>query len=761
MFRSPLEPAALFAAILAVVAAPKGAAQSPLANYTRYGNGCPGGGSTGATGLPEFGRGFAIELAGARPNAPAFVLLGVSNVVHGGMPLPFDLTPLGAPGCTLLTSIEDALQVVTDAQGAARVAFTIPNEPELAGFHLYHQWAVLDSAVNNLGAVFSDAGDAMLGFEPQLALRSFGPTRGGLGQDIEIVANDFGDEPRDQCIRAMDPTTGAAALFMGTEIRDLPNGDQVLRARLVHVQEGFRAGPLHVFRGQSRNAPVGGRRYLTAPGDEWSWDGNTETANAGQVGTFTLGGPAMPGGTIEYRAKWQNDGTTIWVDIPSTDPCPGGGLFWPVGTRITNDTHWNVTCPGRSRRHYDCWLDTVTVARAGASGSLVADEHARQLGEVFDARYGGEVPMTWSALPGPPGFIRIEGRPVAGCTLQANYIVGEILVDCPDRAEALVVEGFPGTGQSLVRVDVDGNATVVTASLPIGLDDVESSADGSRALFTVGGQVFVRTIDGGAQTSFQPFGGGATSVGIRVTPRDHVLVFESVGAGGTSLEVYSLQGVLLGNATVNSFDHLAVSAGGGYALLASTGSTVLSLVRLGVLGTPTVLGTLDTGASSGTQRVEFSPADDLGLTANRDGSVSLVDFVNGYTATAPVTNLVVSVGSVGLGVAIDAEGDDALVLMQTAGVGNWNLFQVPVDVLFSASLGTPTSILTGGPSIFLPVNGDERYLGFLDYTEHLAVRLPGSNTLDIRHWDGNALSAHASYAQSGLSSLLGFARRER
>jgi len=132
---------------------------------------CEGAGTVGGTtpttsssGLPVTGTAyFTVEVNEARQNAPAFLIIGTSNTAYGSATLPFGLGGIGAPGCTLYTSVDVALPILTDMIGGAGVPLPIPNNPWLVGLEFYTQFAIADSW-NGLGLVFSDSGAFRIGF---------------------------------------------------------------------------------------------------------------------------------------------------------------------------------------------------------------------------------------------------------------------------------------------------------------------------------------------------------------------------------------------------------------------------------------------------------------------------------------------------------------------------------------------------------------------------------------------------------------------
>ncbi len=130
------------------------------ARFTTEGLGC----ATGlnlvpqitAVGAPYPGNpNFALSLANGRANGAALLLVGVDRVA-------FDLTPLGAPMCLLLT--RPLALIATTAGTGGRVVQPLPIPPDagLAGGGLSLQWCVVDPQANALGLAFSNRGRADL-----------------------------------------------------------------------------------------------------------------------------------------------------------------------------------------------------------------------------------------------------------------------------------------------------------------------------------------------------------------------------------------------------------------------------------------------------------------------------------------------------------------------------------------------------------------------------------------------------------------------
>jgi hypothetical protein len=136
----------------------------PLASYTTTGTGCPGTGGTptlqAANGsLPVAGSQFNVQVSGMPWNTPAFMFMGTSNTSYGGAPLPFDLAPIGAPGC-VLRAPGTYLFGVPNVLGTGLWNYSIPYLP---GQVFYNQAIIFDPAANSLGLTVSNVGEAVIG----------------------------------------------------------------------------------------------------------------------------------------------------------------------------------------------------------------------------------------------------------------------------------------------------------------------------------------------------------------------------------------------------------------------------------------------------------------------------------------------------------------------------------------------------------------------------------------------------------------------
>jgi hypothetical protein len=97
-------------------------------------------------------------------------LLSLGTIEAGswfGLPIPLDLSPFGAPGCTLSIDMAQVLAQRADVAGAAEYTLVVPSEPGLTGQWLRYQGFAVDPSLNALGAISSRAGKVQVcGWEP-------------------------------------------------------------------------------------------------------------------------------------------------------------------------------------------------------------------------------------------------------------------------------------------------------------------------------------------------------------------------------------------------------------------------------------------------------------------------------------------------------------------------------------------------------------------------------------------------------------------
>ena len=141
-----------------------------VAAFFTFESGCQGTGgfvpAIGATGLPSLGNAsFACTVSKGLGGSQAIFALGNSRKDWGGIPLPFDLSGLGAPGCAVAVKGLFLLVVPLSGSGAgggsATLPLPIPNDPTLLGARLSAQWWCLDSGANALGLSVSEGGEAI------------------------------------------------------------------------------------------------------------------------------------------------------------------------------------------------------------------------------------------------------------------------------------------------------------------------------------------------------------------------------------------------------------------------------------------------------------------------------------------------------------------------------------------------------------------------------------------------------------------------
>lgn len=110
---------------------------------------------------------WTISLTNGLQNAPYVRHIGAGITNHLGIPLPFSLNGLGAPGCSLLVEFPVALSGRTTTSGTASTNIPVPNWIELYGLTFYAQDLILDLFANSLGVVTTNAVSTTLGIEPQ------------------------------------------------------------------------------------------------------------------------------------------------------------------------------------------------------------------------------------------------------------------------------------------------------------------------------------------------------------------------------------------------------------------------------------------------------------------------------------------------------------------------------------------------------------------------------------------------------------------
>lgn len=144
-------------------------AQSGLVSFPSVLVQCTGGGSNnavpllGSSGTPEINRSFDVTVSQGLGSANAALILGASNTAWSGGPLPFSLASLGAPGCSLLVSMNAMAGTTLDASGFGKITLSVPNDPQLIGVKAYGQFYVVDAGANALQIAVSAGGEIRVG----------------------------------------------------------------------------------------------------------------------------------------------------------------------------------------------------------------------------------------------------------------------------------------------------------------------------------------------------------------------------------------------------------------------------------------------------------------------------------------------------------------------------------------------------------------------------------------------------------------------
>jgi hypothetical protein len=137
------------------------------ATVTTFGSGCSGSAGVPALvlrddGRPWLGDKLQLALTNLPASAPAAALIGSSDQSWAGLALPFDLGPLGMPGCRLLVSI-DLFLPLTTSSGTADLDLPIPNAPVLLGLAFHVQGMAVDPPASAFGVTVSNGCHAVIG----------------------------------------------------------------------------------------------------------------------------------------------------------------------------------------------------------------------------------------------------------------------------------------------------------------------------------------------------------------------------------------------------------------------------------------------------------------------------------------------------------------------------------------------------------------------------------------------------------------------
>lgn len=110
-----------------------------------------------------WGRSFFLSVRDAKPVAATLLMLGTFETGSwAGIPIPYDLTSIGAPGCSLSLDPVYIAAKNADATGLASYGFSLPSYPWFLGQTIRFQGAALDAAANPLGLVSSQPGKVVV-----------------------------------------------------------------------------------------------------------------------------------------------------------------------------------------------------------------------------------------------------------------------------------------------------------------------------------------------------------------------------------------------------------------------------------------------------------------------------------------------------------------------------------------------------------------------------------------------------------------------
>jgi hypothetical protein len=131
-----------------------------------------------------WGRPWTGRVLDAPPGALVVFGLGTTETGSwGGLNLPQEMTPFGAPGCWVSIDLASAFYTLAAGDGSAAFPFQVPNTPLVLGAWIRFQAAAFDPLANPLGLITSQAKKVQVcGFEPvgRVWSSGIGATSGNL-----------------------------------------------------------------------------------------------------------------------------------------------------------------------------------------------------------------------------------------------------------------------------------------------------------------------------------------------------------------------------------------------------------------------------------------------------------------------------------------------------------------------------------------------------------------------------------------------------
>ncbi len=133
--------------------------------YGYVGSGCPAKKNRiyGYSSQLKVGGAFYTRVSSLSPTTgTALAWIGSSLKTFAGIPLPFDLTPLGFKGCKIYCSI-DLTQVLPITGSSVKANWPIPNLPFFAGVPVYAQFALVNATGTTLNLGLSNCFTGIIG----------------------------------------------------------------------------------------------------------------------------------------------------------------------------------------------------------------------------------------------------------------------------------------------------------------------------------------------------------------------------------------------------------------------------------------------------------------------------------------------------------------------------------------------------------------------------------------------------------------------
>ena len=130
------------------------------ANWVEAGSGCTGSNNNVPTltsqTYPVLGKPFQLDVSGCRPGSAGILMLGLERNKWSGLTFPFDLKPLGAPGCLVWNEPLVTAGLGIDQSGNGKTFVPIPSF--IGNLRLYtHVWN-LDPLANSWGVTTTNLG---------------------------------------------------------------------------------------------------------------------------------------------------------------------------------------------------------------------------------------------------------------------------------------------------------------------------------------------------------------------------------------------------------------------------------------------------------------------------------------------------------------------------------------------------------------------------------------------------------------------------